>query len=186
LLVLVFAMGGHIAPASDEGKGAHGLRGGRKGPTVTSMTTRLLMVCLGNICRSPTAEGAVRDAIARHGVDAVVESRSTAGWHAGRAADPRTIRHAGARRLDLRGHRARKLSAADLDSFDIVYAMDRDNLAAIQRLRAPTHRATVELFLDAEPWEVPDPWSGGPADFERVLDLCLDRADRLVRQLAGR
>jgi len=84
------------------------------------MTTRLLMVCLGNICRSPTAEGAVRDAIARHGLDATVERRGTAGWHAGRPADPRTIRHAGDRRLDLRGHRARKLVAADLDAFDLV------------------------------------------------------------------
>lgn len=128
----------------------------------------------------------MRDAIARHGVDAVVESRGTAGWHAGRPADPRTIRHAGERRLDLRGHRARKLSAADLGAFDVVYAMDRDNLAAIERLRTPTTRAKVELFLDAEPWEVPDPWSGGPADFERVLDLCVDRADRLVRQLPPR
>jgi len=64
--------------------------------------------------------------------------------------------------------------------------MDRDNLSAIERLRTPTQRARVELFLDAAPWEVPDPWSGGAADFERVLDLCLDRADRLVRQLAGR
>lgn len=147
------------------------------------MTTRLLMVCLGNICRSPTAEGAVRDAIARHGVDAVVESRGTAGWHAGRPADPRTITHAGRRQLDLRGHRARKLSAADLDTFDIVYAMDRANLAAIERLRPPRARARIELFLDVEPWEVPDPWSGGPDDFERVLDLCLERAGRLVLRL---
>lgn len=128
----------------------------------------------------------MRDAIARHGVDAIVESRGTAGWHAGRGADLRTIRHAGERRLDLRAHRARQLTAADLDAFDFVYAMDRDNLGAIERLRAPGQRARIELFLDGAPWEVPDPWSGGPADFERVLDLCLDRADRLVRQLAGR
>jgi protein-tyrosine phosphatase len=150
------------------------------------MTTRLLMVCLGNICRSPTAEGAVRDAIARHRVDAIVESRGTAGWHAGRPADPRTIGHAGRRQLDLRGHRARPLSRSDLDAFDVVYAMDRANLAAIERLRAPGQRARLELFLDVDPWEVPDPWSGGPADFERVLDLCLERAERLVESLARR
>jgi protein-tyrosine phosphatase len=168
-------MGGHIAPAVESGKGA----------ISPGMTTRLLMVCLGNICRSPTAEAAVRLAIARQGIDAVVESRGTAGWHVGRPADPRTVAHAARRGLDLSGHRARQLVAADLAAFDLILAMDRENLAAMTRLATSTQQAKLGLFLTGGA-EVPDPWAGGPEGFEAVLDLCLERAEGLVTGLQGR
>lgn len=124
----------------------------------------------------------MRVAIAHHGVDAVVESRGTAGWHVGKPAAPRTIAHAARRGLDLAGHRARQLSLRDLASFDLILAMDRDNLAAMEQLATPSQRLRLGLFL--QDGEVPDPWSGGPEGFEAVLDLCLARADRLVASMA--
>jgi len=148
------------------------------------MTIRLLMVCLGNICRSPTAEAAVRAVITARGMDATVESCGTAGYHEGKGADPRTIAHAARRGLDLRRHRARQLRPGDFAAFDRIYVMDEANLADLTRVCPAEHLQKVVLFLgDAE---VPDPWSGGPADFERVLDLCQARAGQVVTALSPR
>jgi protein-tyrosine phosphatase len=147
------------------------------------MTMRLLMVCLGNVCRSPTAEAAVRAVITARGMNATVESCGTAAYHEGKGADPRTIAHAARRGLDLRRHRARQLRPGDFAAFDSIYAMDEANLADLTRQCPPEHLQKVALFLgDAE---VPDPWSGGPADFERVLDLCQGRADQLLTTALG-
>jgi len=145
---------------------------------------RVLMICLGNICRSPTAEAALRRAAHDAGrSDVVVESRGTAGWHEGKGADPRTVAHAKARGLDLSGHRARKLARADLVDFDVVYAMDEANLEDVRQLCRGDDGllGKVSLFLGDR--GVPDPWSGGPADFERVLDLCEGRALVLISGL---
>lgn len=142
---------------------------------------RILMVCLGNICRSPTAEAALRHAAAEAGVDVVVASCGTGGWHSGEGADPRTVRHAKKRGLDLSRHRARQLRHDDFAAFDRLYAMDGKNLSDLLKACPDEHRHKVFLFLGDG--DVPDPWSGGPEGFEHVLDLCEKAAARVVDDL---
>jgi protein-tyrosine phosphatase len=144
---------------------------------MTAAPARVLMVCLGNICRSPTAEVVLRHVAAEAGVALMVASAGTGAWHVGNGADPRAITHARRRGLDLRSHRARQVDRTDFDRFDLIYAMDRDNLRNLQRLQ-PTPSDQLQLFLGDD--EVPDPWSGGPDGFEHVLDLVTARARLLV------
>ncbi len=144
------------------------------------------MVCLGNICRSPTAEAVLRRKLHAAGLGARVEvdSAGTGSWHIGSPPDARAQRHAARRGYDLSGLRARQVSADDFQRFDLILAMDRDNLADLQRL-APDEPARAELRLFAEV-EVPDPYAGGPDGFERVLDLVEARCDAWVQILSGR
>jgi len=147
---------------------------------------RVLMVCLGNICRSPTAEGVFRARLAARGVsDVVVDSAGTAAYHVGEPPDPRTVRAARARGIDLSSLRARHLTRDDAKNFDLVLAMDRSNLKNIERRFADVvDPAPLALFMSfaARPdtGEVPDPYSGGPGDFERVLDLCERASEGLI------
>jgi protein-tyrosine phosphatase len=145
---------------------------------------RILMVCLGNICRSPTAAAALRAAAATHGVVVDVDSAGTAAWHEGKGADPRTVEHARRRGLDLAGHRARRVRDEDFTMFDRIYAMDRANLRALQQRGPAAAQGKLALFLGDD--EVPDPWAGGPDDFERVLDLCLAASVTIAATLARR
>ncbi|MFM2163357.1 MAG: hypothetical protein RLZZ383_2869 [Pseudomonadota bacterium] len=143
------------------------------------MTRRVLFVCLGNICRSPAAEGVLRAQLVARGLDGAVEvdSAGTGGWHAGQLADPR-MRAAAARRGLALTHRARQLRVEDLNAFDEVLVMDDDNLANVALLGGGgAHRARVQKFSDFAPpaTHVPDPYYGSEADFESVLDL-LERA----------
>src|SRR6187402_2243323 len=153
---------------------------------------RILFVCLGNICRSPTAEGVLRAIAAREfpGLALQVDSAGTADYHVGEPPDRRTIAAARRRGYDLARLRARRVTRADLARFDLVLAMDRANLADLERLIAPDSRARLELFLDYAPEcgfdEVPDPYSGGVEDFERVIDLCESAARGLLRRLQER
>jgi protein-tyrosine phosphatase len=137
---------------------------------------KLLFVCLGNICRSPTAEGVMRKLCGDAGVrDVEVDSAGTGDWHRGEPPDARTIRHAARRGYDLSTLRARQVVAMDFVVFDRVLAMDTSNLQRLRRMAPDTHAHKLSLFLDvlgAPGREVPDPWSGGPEDFEHVLDLC--------------
>ncbi|MFO1396066.1 MAG: low molecular weight protein-tyrosine-phosphatase [Burkholderiales bacterium] len=138
--------------------------------------TRVLFVCLGNICRSPTAEVVFRDTAARAGLAHVtVASAGTGNWHVGRPPDPRAIAHAARRGYALEHLRARQFSAADFARFDYVFAMDRGNLAALSALRPATFGGHLGLFLDGPAGpparDVPDPYTGGPPGFEHVLDL---------------
>jgi protein-tyrosine phosphatase len=139
---------------------------------------RILFVCLGNICRSPTAEGVLRAIAAREfpGLDLEVDSAGTADYHAGEPPDRRTIAAARRRGYDLAGLRARRVTRADFARFDQVLAMDRANLAELERLIVPDAAARLALFLEYSPEcgfeEVPDPYYGGVEDFERVIDLC--------------
>lgn len=136
---------------------------------------RVLFVCMGNICRSPTAEGVLRALVAERGLDGAVEvdSAGTHAFHIGEPADRRMRRVALDRGYEL-GSSARQVTPEDLDRFDLVLAMDRDNLAELQALNG-TGKAGLHLFSDflpqGSPLDVPDPYYGGHQGFERVLDL---------------
>ena len=151
---------------------------------------KLLFVCLGNICRSPTAEGVVRDIAAREfpGLALELDSAGTADYHVGEPPDRRTLEAARRRGYDLSGLRARQVTAGDLSEFDYVLAMDRANLGELERLGA-RGRARRGLFLEFTPGledEVPDPYYGDAAAFERVLDLCEAGARGLLTHLGSR
>ncbi len=148
---------------------------------------RILFVCTGNICRSPTAEAVFLDRARRHGLDVVVDSAGTSAEEAGNPPDARAIRAAAARGYRLPERRARRVCAADFTGFDRVLAMTSTHLRTL-RSRAPSNTtARLELFLAAAPEvgviDVPDPWYGGPADYERALDLIEAGVDGLVRDL---
>jgi protein-tyrosine phosphatase len=151
---------------------------------------RVLFVCLGNICRSPTAEGVLRAIAAKEypGLTLDVDSAGTADYHVGEPPDRRTVAAARRRGYDLAGLRARQMQPDDFRAFDYVLAMDRANLEALERLQPGDSRARLALFLefsaDASALEVPDPYYGGIEDFERVLDLCESAARGLLDRLA--
>jgi protein-tyrosine phosphatase len=141
---------------------------------------RILFVCMGNICRSPTAEGVMRALLREQGMDGRVEldSAGTGNWHAGDPPDERAVAAAHERGIELDGA-ARQVTAADFDHFDLILAMDRDNERALLAL-APDEaaRAKVRLLREFDPvsvaagdLDVPDPYYGGPRGFERVLDI---------------
>ena len=153
---------------------------------------RILFVCLGNICRSPTAEGVLRSVSAEHpGTALEIDSAGTADYHVGAPPDPRSQRAALRRGIDLSGLRARQVVPGDFTDFDLILAMDRQNLRELQRLRLrlrpPRSRASLGLFLDYAPElelsDVPDPYYGGPSDFERVLDLTTAASQGLMETL---
>jgi protein-tyrosine phosphatase len=144
------------------------------------MTPRLLFVCTGNICRSPTAEGVARKSLADCGLDRRVEvdSAGIGGWHVGDPPDSRATRCAGRRGYDLTPQRARQLRAADYGDFNLILGMDSGHVSHLSGQRPPGALAEVRLFLDFLPpddphagQDVPDPYYGGPADYEHSLDL---------------
>ncbi|MEO1004055.1 MAG: low molecular weight protein-tyrosine-phosphatase [Cyanobacteria bacterium J06638_7] len=160
-----------------------------------STIQRVLFVCLGNICRSPAAEGVFLQRLQQQGLQHryVVDSAGTGGWHVGRPADGR-MRSAAARRGIQLTSRARQLEPADLERFDLILTMDGDNLAAVEELarrQPPGHGgAVIEPLvrhcrrLSAS--EVPDPYYGGEQGFEQVLDLLEDACDGLLLNLQRR
>ncbi|MFO7855948.1 MAG: low molecular weight protein-tyrosine-phosphatase [Paracoccaceae bacterium] len=150
--------------------------------------TRLLLVCLGNICRSPAAEAVLRARAEAAGLAVAVDSAGTGDWHAGEPPDRRMQAAARTRGLDLSALRARQVRAEDFHAFDLILAMDRANLAALRRLRPDGARAELALMLDhapdlGGPAEVPDPYHGGPEGFERVLDLLEAASDGVLDRL---
>jgi protein-tyrosine phosphatase len=152
---------------------------------------RVLMVCMGNICRSPTAEGVLRRMLvaARLEEQVEVDSAGTFGGHAGAPPDLRAQEHAQARGYDLSALRARQIAVRDFERFDLILTMDRDNQHRVQRLKpGDAARAEVRLLLEfgrdpQRPQEVPDPYYGGADDFERVLDLVEDACRGLIDEL---
>jgi protein-tyrosine phosphatase len=146
---------------------------------------RVLLVCMGNICRSPTAEAVMRQRLLAQGLNerVQVESAGTGGWHAGEAPDSRAQRHALLRGYDLSKLRARRVVEDDFERFDLILAMDEENLADLQRMKPAKARAEARLFA---PVEVPDPYHGGAQGFENVLDQIEQASDALVAELRGR
>ncbi len=151
---------------------------------------RVLMVCMGNICRSPTAEGVLRAKLGRAGLQArvMVDSAGTHGYHTGEAPDPRAIRHAALRGYDISQLRARPVQGGDFERFDWILAMDEDNLDWLHRRVPQGLDGWVGLLMSharrhAAAGGVPDPYYGTPAGFEHVLDLVEDACDGLVVRL---
>jgi protein-tyrosine phosphatase len=152
--------------------------------------TRVLMVCMGNICRSPTAEGVLRAKLLAAGLQHRVEvdSAGTHGYHVREAPDPRAKAHAARRGYDLSPLRARRVVAEDFERFDHVLAMDEDNLAFLAEMAPKGSPAQVDLLMafarqPGAPRQVPDPYYGAAEGFERVLDLVEDACDGLVARL---
>lgn len=162
---------------------------GRLSPMIDSSCRRILFVCTGNICRSPTAEGVLRAMLARDlpQLQCMVDSAGTQGHHVGESPDPRTVHAALRRGYDLSGLRARRVTTGDFNRFDIVFAMDEGHLAALEALKPSASTTPLACFLDAWPEaprrDVPDPYYGGPADFELVLDLVESASRALIAQL---
>ena len=150
---------------------------------------RVLFVCMGNICRSPTAEGVFKAMVASDGLDDRIESDSagTHGYHNGSPPDHRTIAAAKGRGYDLTPLRARRVSAADFSAFDLVLAMDSENHAALRHLCPPLHKDRLKLFLEFAPdlndQDVPDPYYGNRDGFEHVLDLAEAGSKGLIQAI---
>ncbi len=150
------------------------------------MAIRVLMVCMGNICRSPTAEGVLRQFIKNNnlGDKVEVDSAGTHGYHVGEAPDSRTQRAAAIRGYNLSQQRARKVAYQDLDYFDLILAMDKTNLDNLRRMASPEQQQKIRLFMDYaknfDDDEVPDPYYGLGHGFDLVLDMVEDAAQGLV------
>jgi protein-tyrosine phosphatase len=150
---------------------------------------KILFVCAGNICRSPTAEGVMVRLVGEAGLAGRVEldSAGTGGWHVGELPDPRTVEAARRRGVDL-AHRARQLRAGDLERFDLVLVMDGDNLRHVTAMAGLRARDKVRLLRSFDPEApagafVPDPYAGGPAGFDEVLDQCERACAGLLRHV---
>ncbi len=155
-------------------------------------THSVLFVCLGNICRSPLAEGVFRHLVSeeREGDDYLIDSAGTGGWHVGEAADPRSRSVARAHGLELTS-RARKLVPEDLERFDWVIAMDRQNLRDIKAVATTVDApAQIHLMRDFEEGgagkDVPDPYYGGPEGFERMYELIHEACLGLLAAIRSR
>ncbi|AIV61570.1 low molecular weight protein-tyrosine-phosphatase [Burkholderia pseudomallei] len=138
----------------------------------------ICFVCLGNICRSPTAEGVMRHQVAAAGLDGAIEidSAGTGDWHVGEAPDARAQQAARARGYDLSALRARQIGDADFERFDLMLAMDGANLAALRKRCPPQYRGKVRLLMefagDGSAGDIADPYFGGARGFEQMLDQC--------------
>jgi protein-tyrosine phosphatase len=147
------------------------------------------MVCLGNICRSPLAEGVLRHQLAQAGISGVhVDSAGTSGHHSGENPDSRSVRNAKKNGVDISTLVSRQFTAADFDKFDRIYVMDQSNYRDVISLaRVKEHHIKVELFLNiSSPGKnkaVPDPWYGGEEGFQNVFDLVNETCKVLVSEL---
>ncbi|MEM7177192.1 MAG: low molecular weight protein-tyrosine-phosphatase [Pseudomonadota bacterium] len=143
---------------------------------------RILCVCLGNICRSPMAEGALRKRAAEEGIAIEVDSAGTGAYHIGQPPDPRGLAAASARGYDNTAQRARQVADSDFHGFDLILAMDRANLRDLEARAPATARAEIRLF-DAAGHEIPDPYYGGPEDYDRTLDMVEAATEAMIARL---
>jgi protein-tyrosine phosphatase len=158
----------------------------------TPKKMRILMVCMGNICRSPTAEAVLRQRIDQLGLRDVIEvdSAGTQAYHVGKTPDDRSIAHGARRGYDLMPLRARQVADLDFEHFDLILAMDNDNLADLKERCPEPLQSRICKLMDFAPEDVsqrvvPDPYYGGEAGFERVLDLIEKACDGLLEALQG-
>ena len=149
----------------------------------------VLFVCLGNICRSPTAEGVFRALVESRGLtDSIhIDSAGTSSWHIGEPPDPRAVEAASLRGIDLTDLRGRQAIARDFSEFDYVIAMDHENYNNLSRLATPEQAAKLHLFLEfsegVSEIEVPDPYFGGTGGFPHVLDLIENASEGLLNHI---
>jgi len=149
---------------------------------------KILMVCLGNICRSPLADGLLRDKVEKRNLPIVVDSAGTSAHHLGNSPDSRMVRTANQFGLDISNLRSRQFTLADFDAFDLIYVMDKENLRNVSKLaRNRDDMKKVSLILNLiapnQNQEVPDPYYGGDAGFLDVYSL-LDRAtDHIIQTM---
>lgn len=148
--------------------------------------TAILFVCLGNICRSPLAEGILRHKAEAAGVAEkfTLDSAGMGPWHAGKAPDPRSIAAAARHGIDIGNQRARQITADDFKRFDLILGMDRENIKSLARVQPAYSRARIALYLYEAlelKKDVPDPYYGIPADFENVYRLCDRASDALLK-----
>lgn len=151
---------------------------------------RVLFVCTGNICRSPTAEGVLRKRAAEQGVAVQVDSAGTHGYHVGEPPDPRSVRAAAQRGYDISGIRARKLGHGDFADYDYLVALDEGHLEIMRRVCPPEQQHKLFAMMAFAPHlghtEVPDPYYGPPQGFEQVLDLLEEASEGLLAELLRR
>lgn len=149
------------------------------------MAAKILMVCLGNICRSPLAEGIMRSKLSN---DFIVDSAGTGGWHAGELPDKRSISTAKNRGLDITSQRARQFKISDFETFDYIYVMDNSNYKDVMALTPNDEaKSKVKLILNElfpnENVDVPDPYYGGQDGFENVFDMLNEACDVIAGKL---
>ncbi len=150
---------------------------------------RVLFVCLGNICRSPTAQGVFEHLVVREKLSdqVVVDSAGTSGWHIDSAPDARTVQAAISRGYDLRALRGRKAIKEDFDRFDFILAMDQENFDVLNEMKPKEFTGHLGLFLEfasnSTKREVPDPYYGGAKGFDTVLDLIEDASEGLMAHI---
>jgi protein-tyrosine phosphatase len=153
---------------------------------------KILFVCMGNICRSPTAEGVFRAHVRRHApaLEIEIDSAGTHSYHAGEPPDPRTVEAASRRGIDLTGLRARQVRNEDFERFDLIVAMDRLNHATLLDRSPPAHRERIRTLLEfagkTAPADVPDPYYGGAKGFDDVLDLVESAVEGLLAEVRHR
>jgi protein-tyrosine phosphatase len=155
------------------------------------LTTRVCFVCLGNICRSPLAEGVFRAVWAEHGRgrDIPLDSAATSGWEVGSAPDPRSIAIASRHGIDISGQRARKVTPQDFHSFDLIFGMDRSNVRDLKALAPAATHQRIHLFLDfaeGKAQDVPDPYYDGAEAFTEVYRMIREASEALATRLAAR
>lgn len=152
-------------------------------------TPSILFVCLGNICRSPLAEAALRREAEAAGLDLMVDSAGTGSWHVGKGPDPRSCAEAMRNGIDIRAYRARQVKPQDFHDFDRIIALDAANLADLERIAPPGAPARRSLLLDEIPslsgQDVADPYYGGPEGFEDTWRQVSEAARHLVAGLRG-
>lgn len=155
-----------------------------------SGTASVLFVCLGNICRSPTAEAVFKQRATAAGLEVYIDSAGTSGWHIGEPPDPRTIEAGQDAGYDFTGQTARKVTRADFGDFDYILAMDEANVEALKTMAPPALIGKIGLFLDYAPGcgvrGVPDPYYGGHDGFSKVLRLIEQASDGFVAALKSR
>ena len=150
---------------------------------------KILFVCLGNICRSPLAEGIMADKIKKYGLKVEVDSAGFETFHRGDPADPRSLAVAAEHGIDLSGHVARMFSVRDFDHFDLIYVMDRRNYNDVMGMARDSHDESkvdfiLNLIAPGENRQVPDPWYGGREGFAKVYQMLDQACDQLLKEIS--